>query len=376
MTDIATYIFYLTLLAFLVISTKLLSRKKIKGETTYDPHRLNALYFILIIVISFVVGFRFEVGTDWFMYSGHLSDIINHSLNINEQRFEPGLYFIAKFTEFIGGDYRIVLFLSAILTWYFFFKSVPKYILPLFIFFIFVEEYFFWGMNGVRQFIAISIWLYSIRFITSKDFKKFTITILFASLFHTSAILLFPLYYLPYDKLFNKFVWLGLYISSFLFMYFIDLSVLYSSLDFFILYLVQNINLFDSYEIYLERDQLFAGEKNIGLGVVFKGVINIVIIFFGERLISNFRNIKPFIIIFLLGALFSNLFFGSQLFGRLLTYFIMIRSVVLSFLIYYLWKNRGLRLLSVFIVVLYIILFLYTIYSNSNMCCPYNINIF
>src|SRR5690606_22473386 len=104
-----------------------------------------------------------------------------------------------------------MFFVVSFISWFFFFKAVPRTILPLFLFFMFATEYFFWGMNGVRQFIAMGIWLFSIKFIVSRNIKKYLFLILFASIFHKSVLLLIFIYFIPFYKLYNRKVWLAIF---------------------------------------------------------------------------------------------------------------------------------------------------------------------
>lgn len=57
--------------------------------------------------------------------------------------------------------------------------------------------------SGLRQGIAIAICFYSIRFIETREWKKFLLLIVIAMLFHTSAFLFliaYPVYHLTLDK--------------------------------------------------------------------------------------------------------------------------------------------------------------------------------
>lgn len=61
---------------------------------------------------------------------------------------------------------------------------------------VFYFVFFINSFNGMRQYVAIAIVAYSLQFVFDRKFTKFLICIVFASAFHTSAILAIVLYFL------------------------------------------------------------------------------------------------------------------------------------------------------------------------------------
>jgi hypothetical protein len=51
-------------------------------------------------------------------------------------------------------------------------------------------------MSGIRQCIALNIFLYSIQFIINGRFGRYVLLILIAASFHTSALILIPFYFI------------------------------------------------------------------------------------------------------------------------------------------------------------------------------------
>ena len=170
MFDFFTYFIYISLLVTLILLTSY-KQKFATAELPFETlPKLRMQHFVALLLIAFIVGFRYEVGNDWEGYKIGFETIKNSPyLSFSNQYLEPGYFFINKIIANLGLSYEWMFFTVALLTWYFYFKSVPKFLLPLFIFFLFVDEYFFWGMNGVRQFVAMSIWLVAIKYIINKN---------------------------------------------------------------------------------------------------------------------------------------------------------------------------------------------------------------
>lgn len=61
-----------------------------------------------------------------------------------------------------------------------------------------------WMVNGIKQFLAACIILAFSKFLMEKKFIPFAIGVIFASLFHTSAIVVLPVYFFVHGKPWNK----------------------------------------------------------------------------------------------------------------------------------------------------------------------------
>jgi len=73
-------------------------------------------------------------------------------------------------------------------------KEHEDYDMILFLFI--VLGFYFSTFNGIRQWIAIAVFMYSFKYIKQKELLKYLICIIVASLFHITAILLLPAYFL------------------------------------------------------------------------------------------------------------------------------------------------------------------------------------
>lgn len=150
----------------------------------------------LIFVFS---AFRNNIGVDTAVYDYIFTQISlwgDTSFNI-----EQGYFLLNRTALHIGDEFYIVLFLSFGLTLFFTYHFI-KYFVPEkyrgigLIVFISSSFYFVYALSGIRQGIAISLTLYSIRYIVERKFFIFLSLILLAMFFHKSAIIFFPAYWI------------------------------------------------------------------------------------------------------------------------------------------------------------------------------------
>lgn len=145
----------------------------------------------IFVILLFFAGFRWDVGIDWGSYMGlgeNIATII---------KLEPAnlaiKYGLLNCGYYDGGYW---LWVMAFITLFFFFYVIGKIsVMPIFsaILFICLGPYFD-SLNGVRQFLSISIFVYSWQFILKKQLFRFILTILVGALFHYSILLMLPAY--------------------------------------------------------------------------------------------------------------------------------------------------------------------------------------
>ena len=97
------------------------------------------------------------------------------------------------------------MFFAALVTIFLYIRTISKYssVFPLSILL-----YFFlvWHgcFNGVRQYLAAAILFSGHRYLFEQQFYKWFLVVLFASMFHTTAIIMLPLYWIVDRKLNSK----------------------------------------------------------------------------------------------------------------------------------------------------------------------------
>lgn len=140
----------------------------------------------------------YTVGTDTEMYRNIFLRIENYTLY--NSPVEVGYILLNKFISGINilGNSQIIFWATSFISLYLISVTIFKYSKAYDLsFFLFITMYFYYNsFNLTRQFIAISITFYAVKYIFSREFKKYAICIFIAFLFHQSAIIMLPFYYI------------------------------------------------------------------------------------------------------------------------------------------------------------------------------------
>lgn len=196
---IGTLILYLFVLAVVMILCK-------PKHGKIDKQRINfALAIMLLLTVC-----RWDIGNDYANYAKHVQelarDVYNHGLfgayNYNDGHTEITYIFLSWLFAKFPGSYLWVIGTLGIISQVFIFLSLKRvngYYWGYFA--LFMTELIFLSWDAIRQGAAIAIVLYSIGFIKEGNYVKYVLSILAASLFHTSAIVLLPFILLRWVKI-------------------------------------------------------------------------------------------------------------------------------------------------------------------------------
>lgn len=143
--------------------------------------------FLLLVVHD---GLRWETGTDWIPYSTYF----DNCLDIVNDDFEWGYTGLSKLVRVFTNEYTIFLLTHALILYSLIFSSIKKYAINPFLslFLYYCATLPMLGMN--RQFLALGICIYAIRYIIERSFFRFVCCIAIAMLFHLSAVIFFVTY--------------------------------------------------------------------------------------------------------------------------------------------------------------------------------------
>ncbi|WP_316832391.1 EpsG family protein [Pedobacter aquatilis] len=161
----------------------------------------KALYFTAFFLIVAQVGLRWETGTDWVPYYKHFEAAISIDKVLLDVLlgFEIGYGYSVFLIRFLTDSYTVFLLLHALVYYLLVFKAnkllSPYPLISIFIFY--TSTMGILGSN--RQLIALSICLYSLKFVLDKKPLKFLFSIAIAFSFHTSALFFLIYYFLNRD---------------------------------------------------------------------------------------------------------------------------------------------------------------------------------
>ena len=159
---------------------------------------LNILcWYISEIVLIIVSGFRYDVGMDYMatyvpFFNGIL---IDSTFNSN---IEFGFFLLNKLVQIFTKDYVGIFVISSVIFFHYMYKGIRENSEDptLSVYLLITSTYFFYFLNAMRQMLAISMFFYAIKFIKERKFKKYLFYILLAATFHTSILIVLPLYFL------------------------------------------------------------------------------------------------------------------------------------------------------------------------------------
>ncbi|MCB8565048.1 EpsG family protein [Fusobacterium ulcerans] len=150
-----------------------------------------------ILIPLLIAGCRKNVGTDYIGYVNAFYFPMRHNSIFMSFSKEYGFLILVKIAA-VFNNYKIMFFLSELIILVVLKKIIDesfikeKYLIYLLYLYIFYLE----SLNIGRQHIALVFYLYSIKYIFKKNLLKYTLTLVLGSLFHTSILLVFPMYFI------------------------------------------------------------------------------------------------------------------------------------------------------------------------------------
>lgn len=167
--------------------------------------RFKNFIVVPFIILALFAGFRYGVGIDYFAYI----NIYNWGVNGAYITKEPFFKYIIIFCELLGGNAQMMILILALITNIFVYKSIiktsPNVIVSFLLFFSIISFYLF-SFNAIRQWAACSLFLFSLSFLSRKEYKEFIIVNAIAILFfHISLIFIIPLIILSTFNINKKF---------------------------------------------------------------------------------------------------------------------------------------------------------------------------
>lgn len=150
-------------------------------------------FAIVTVMLAFLLGIRYGVGQDYAQYYNVIiPDAVNHYGHI-----EPLFALLSRLVYPVGGASLVITIVSIITVcfWMLAIKQQSPYIVFSIVYSIGILFVSFF-MSGIRQGLAMSIFLYAYKYIEKKQWKRYYLCIVFAIGFHSSAMLYLPVYFL------------------------------------------------------------------------------------------------------------------------------------------------------------------------------------
>jgi len=170
------------------------TRVPVLGDNIYST-RLYSEWIIFILILTILIGFRFEVGGDWYLYNEHNIKALDSTLSSSISRFgDPGYFFLNWISAKSGLSVYGVNFLCGLvfsIGLSKFCRSLPRPWLALTV----AVPYLFLvvALGYSRQGVAIGFGMLSLVAFGRKEIRWFAFWVFLAASFHKSAILLLPI---------------------------------------------------------------------------------------------------------------------------------------------------------------------------------------
>lgn len=174
-----------------------------------QTQRPNTFFYNIVTCAALAIpilmaGYR-TCGTDTLQYIYSYVKTIDYSwekiFEMISERGEGGHIILTKLLGYFSHP-RIYLAVYGFITVFFVYKATT-YLKPdsvALVMFLYYLVFFVNSFNGMRQYVAIAISAYSLKFVFERKPISFVLLILLASTFHTSVLLVLPVYFLWQKK--------------------------------------------------------------------------------------------------------------------------------------------------------------------------------
>ena len=328
----------------------------------------KCLIFFSFGLFLFIAAFRSEqIGNDTAEYL-RIFRSISYSGDISRfaWRFESGYLYLNRILGLLTSQEQSIIVFTSLITMLGFARFIYKYskVPWLSVYLFFTLGYFSMFMNTIRLNIAIVLILYSFDFIEKRNFLKFLLIVIFASLFHRTAIVFLVAYFITEYKFNRKIISSAVIVSLISFLIFPEMFSLL-------------IRVFPTYSYYIGSVYL---DGNIRIASVLNMLVGLSIMFFSYisqrntnrgSLVNINRNSKQgkneilvdsdekMLLLILIGVSVTFISFRFNLLDRVGEYFLVFSCVVLPNSIRKMTDKRT-RLL-----IYYLVIVLFFIYSTT-----------
>ncbi|WP_431800782.1 EpsG family protein [Halobacillus andaensis] len=168
----------------------------------FKPNKL--FVFIAVISIAAVSGLRSNIGDTYFYM--HSFEVNTFTWEVIQEQKDIGFGLLQMGLQSLSPDPQILVLTTAVITNVLIVIVLYKHsrMLELSIYVYITGGLFLITMNGIRQTLAAAIAFTAIKFLIQGGFKRYAMVIMCASLFHQSALILLPVYFIVRVKAWSK----------------------------------------------------------------------------------------------------------------------------------------------------------------------------
>ena len=304
---------------------------------------LSIVYVSLAALVFIIIsGLRRGIGdTGMYMHSYRLMVQDPSSADFSRDAGFTALSFILSQ---ISSNPQTLIFVVALITnglniaMFYKYKSYLELQLYLYM----ASGYFTVTMNGIRQCLAAALVFVCNKFIVNGDFKKYLIFVLLISLFHGSALIMIPIYFIVRQKAWSKNVVKLIFLACIGVIFYDSFSeVLFKAL--------QNTQ----YGHYSEFQE--------GGSSIIRTIVNAVPVILAyikrDELKEKWPESNIFVNMSLINVIFVAFGMMNWIFNRYILYFQLYNFILLPFIIKNFFKGKERRLIYIGFLICYFIFF-------------------
>lgn len=199
-------VYYVTIFFVIIFALYAGTQHKIMYDDTLrikQNYKYKWSVFLSASILICVAGLRWQVGVDYgnymLSYARRKTEWFISILTFDE----PGIGTLAKLGSFFFDDYAVMFFMVSLVTIGLYVWTISKntnyfaFSLMLYIFMGCWHNSF----NGIRQYAAAAILFAGHRLIYERKFWKYLIVVVLAMMFHKTAIIMLPVYFVANRKI-------------------------------------------------------------------------------------------------------------------------------------------------------------------------------
>ncbi|NPC94240.1 EpsG family protein [Bacillus sp. WMMC1349] len=326
---------------------KMYGREDLSVPTGYRPNPL--LTVVPLASLMIVAGLRYKVGTDYHTYmllyelaGKHESIWGIFGFGSAKATTDPGFTAFLWILNKMTADPQIMFASVACITYIFIVKTLYDYGRPFELsMFLFIGMFHYYAsFNGIRQYMVAAILFWAVRYIINGNFLRYTVIVLICSLFHSSALIMIPIYFVVRRKAWSPVLW-------FLTFLFLGGTFLYQKFLSVFLVVLENSS-YGHYENWLAKGT--NGMNIIKIAVLF---LPLLLAFFSRhQLRQRWPEIDYIVNLCLIGFLFGLLATKDVIFARFNIYFGLFQMILVPYFVR-IYEPKSNALLYVLIVICY-----------------------
>lgn len=336
--------FTLVLVFISALMARYFSVATVNGPLYISPNKFLAM--LAAFSLAIVSGLRENIGDTFFYRHSYIIGDFTWKTIIGQN--DIGFNILQMLLKQISNDPQILILTTALVTNLLIAGVLLKYarLYELSLYLYVTTGAFIVSMNGIRQYMAAAIVFAATKFMFEGNWKKFTAVVLFASIFHQSALFMIPIYFIVRRK-----AWTGMTFVL------LSLAVL----------IVAGFNQFSELLFSAIKDTQYGHYENFQEGGaniirVFISTIPVIIAYFGREKLRRIFHYSDIVVnLSIVGVVLMIISTQNWIFARLGIYFSLYQLLLFGWIVK-LFREKDQKLAYLVILAFY---FLYFFYENS-----------